>query len=60
MRKGEWFKNVCLWEIYKSRPDAFDRCSSYEEVVAKGLIPVELLNFDGSQDEDEELLDLDF
>lgn len=58
MVKGEWFKNACLWEIYKARPSAFDRCKDYAEVLEKGLIPTELLELDGNV-EDEDCIDLD-
>lgn len=43
MKKGDWFRNLCLWEIYKARPSAFDRCKDYDEVKSKGLIPEELI-----------------
>jgi len=43
MRSGGWFRNLMLWDCYKARPQAFDRCVDYEEVVAKGLLPDELI-----------------
>lgn len=45
MRPGEWFHNACLWGCYKARPQDFDRCVDYLEVVAKGLLPDELDSF---------------
>lgn len=52
MRPGEWFHNLLLWECYKARPQAFDRCVNHDEVVAKGLLPEELIVKD--------CIDLDF
>ena len=52
MRPGEWFRNLMLWDCYKVRPQAFDRCVDHEGVVAKGLLPDELVLGD--------CIDLDF
>lgn len=43
MRPGEWFRNLLLWECYKARPQAFDRCANHQEVIAKKLLPEELI-----------------
>ncbi len=43
MRPGGWFRNLLLWNCYKARPLAFDRCTDHQEVVAKGLLPEELI-----------------
>jgi hypothetical protein len=43
MRPGGWFRNLLLWDCYKARPQAFDRCVDHEEVIAKGLLPEELI-----------------
>lgn len=43
MRSGGWFRNLMLWDCYKARPQAFDRCVDHQEVVAKGLLPDDLV-----------------
>jgi hypothetical protein len=43
MRPGEWFHNLLLWDCYKARPQAFDRCADHQEVIAKGLLPDDLV-----------------
>lgn len=52
MEPGDWFRNLCLWECYKARPQAFDQCRDFQEVVSKGLLPDELIVVD--------CIDLDF
>jgi hypothetical protein len=52
MRSGGWFRNLMLWDCYKARPQAFDRCVDHQEVVSKGLLPEELIIID--------CIDLDF
>lgn len=52
MKPGDWFRNLCLWQLYKENRTLFDDCGNYEEALQRGLIPDNLIASD--------LIDLDF
>jgi hypothetical protein len=52
MKPGDWFRNLCLWQLYKENRTLFDDCENYEEAIQRGLIPEDLMASD--------LIDLDF